>query len=842
MKLPLWRRKQSEELSEEIRAHLEAAARERMERGESRAAAEAAARREFGNADLVREVTRDQWGWQWLERLLQDTRYGLRQLRRSPGFTLTAILTLALGIGVNLAAFHFLNFLVFRPLPVRDPDSIVRLMPASPRGLSTSVSYPALDYFRRYNTVFTAMLGSAPGELTFGRDPADRVYVKFVTTNFFSELGAAAAYGRLFDPRVDDGVAEPLAVLSTAFWQSRFGSDPGVVGRTIHLNLRPVTVAGIAPYDFTGLDAEDTAVWLPVTSHPHFIEGSRLLADPAQKSMDLFARLKPGVTMAHAKEAMKPLVLELHRQHPQHFAQDEYLATEPGAYLEDLSRAPLPLLGFFAALVLLILVIACANLGNLMLARAVTREREIAIRFAVGASRARLIRQLMTESVLLALLGGAAGIVLGVWAVQLALALIMDVAQFYRFALDIRVFAVALALALLAAVSFGLTPALAATRKGHRVHRARRVLIAAQVAASCVLLIVSGLMVRGLQLALATPPGFDYKDVAAIDPGLGLRGYKGMSALALLEQSRTRLAQVPGVESVAFCSIPPLGGRRAIYSGRVPRPWQAFANDVDPAYFQTLGIPLLRGQNFVAGEQRDVVIVGETLAAKLWPGQDPLGQPFGEPPAEVIAVAGRARTTSLSDLGTDEIYYPLGPKNAESAVLLVKTAGPPDPHLETFRAAVRAQDPSMLPAATLLREAYQLRMRSSGRGTMVVSALGLLAAVLTAIGVYGLLSFVVFERRKEIGIRTALGARRGHVLTLVLRQFQVPVFAGIAIGLAVAAGLSVALRSLLFGLSHLDPLSYAGAVAFFLVLAGAGALVPARRAVRVDPVEVLKYE
>ncbi len=841
MKLFSWRSRKQSDLEEELRSHLEQDIRERVGRGVSRVDAEADARREFGNAALVAEVTRDQWGWRWLESLLQDARYGLRQLRGHPGFTLVAVLTLGLGVGVNLAAFHFLNFLVFKPLPVRDPDSIVRLSPASPGGSSTSLPYAAMDFYRRHNTVLSAVLASSSDELTFGDDPAARIYVKFVTANFFSELGAAPAYGRLLDPRMDErSAAEPVAVLGYGFWQRRFGSDPGIVGKTILLNLRPVTVVGIAPYDFTGLDAEDTAVWLPVVHHPHFIEGSGMLTDMDKSPMDMYGRLRPGVTLQQAQDALRPLVAELRRQYPQHFSEGEYLALHPGAYLEDLSNAPLPLLAFFAALVLLILVIACANLGILMLARGVAREREISIRFAVGASRGRIVRQLLTESLLLALLGSVAGAAIAAVAVRIALAMVIDVAHFYRFALDLRVFAVAFLLAILATTVFGLTPALAAARKAHRAPRARRVLVAVQVAASCVLLIVSGLMVRSLRLALTADPGFDYQRVLTIEPALSLHGYDGPTAAAYLETLRERVGAMPAVESAALCTAPPLSGRVIIYTGVKPQPWRAFANEVDPSFFRTVGIPLLRGRNFSPGESQKVAIVSDALARQLWPDQDPLGQSFSE--AIVIGVAARARTAELSDPDAAQVYMPLQTRNAGSAVLLVKASGPPEAHLEPLRAAAQALDPRVMPSVTLMKDTYQQRVAASGHGAIVVSSLGLLAALLAAIGVYGLVSYVVSERQKEMGIRLALGASRSSLLELVLRQFYTPLLLGIVAGVSLAAGLSLALRSMLFGLSHLDPASYVAAVLFFLLLAGAAALLPARRATKINPVEVLRYE
>ncbi len=821
----LARRRHDRELAEEMAAH-----REMLERdGHAR----------FGHPLLLREDAREAWGWMWLDRLQQDLAYGARILRRSPGFALSAVAILALGIGVNLAAFHLLNFMVFKPLPVRDPDSIVSFTRASPRFSASSVPYPAVEFYRRHNTPLSAVMVTAPAVLTLGRDFTNPISAEFVTANFFTELGAIPAYGRGLDPGTDGQPgAEPVAVLSYGFWQSRFGADPRIVGTTIQLNRKPVTVVGVAPYDFMGLNADLTAVWLPITSHPYLVQGSNLLTEFRMNSVRMFGRLKPGVTMPQAEEALKPLVAEMHRQHPDFFQKEEYLAVRPGGYLADLNNAPLPILGLFAALVLLILVVACANLGSLMLARAVTREREIAIRVSIGAGRGRIIRQLLTESVLLAALGATAGMGASALMIQFFI-LVLGLPGLYRFAVDMRVFLVALGLTFLATLSFGLAPALQAARPGHRAHRARRVLIAAQVAASCVLLIVSGLMVRSLRIALGTHPGFEYERAVTLDPVLGLHGYKGEAAAGYLEELRNRILRIPGVESAALCTMPPFAGRVSVTSSQEPRPWSAHGNDVDPNYFRTMEIPLLRGRNFVPGEKRDKAIVSETLARNLWPGEDPLGKTLDD--ETVVGVVGRARTVAMAQ--TDfEVYYPLQSRDAQSAVLLVKTAGPPEAHVDSLRSAAQALDPKVMPAVTLMKESYRRRMQSAGRGAIVVSVMGLLAALLAATGVYGLVAYAVSQRQKEIGIRVALGAPRAHILTLVLRQFYKPVGAGIAIGMAFAAGLSAALRSLLFGMSHLDPLSYVLAVIFFLMLAGAAALVPARKALRVDPMVALRHE
>lgn len=795
----------------------------------------------FGHALLLREDSREAWGWMWLDRLQQDLAYAVRILRRAPSFTFAAITILALGIGVNLSAFHIFNLVALKPLPVRDPDTIVKFYRSTPQMTSTNVPYPAVEFYREHNTVLSAVMAETRMEVTFGKESNERVRATFVTPNYFLELGASAAYGRLLVPGTDDAKsAELVAVLSYGFWERQFGGDPSIVGKVVHLNRKPVLVAGVAPYDFTGLFAQTVDVWLPVTQQPRIVDGSRLLHEPTVDTMSLSGRLKPGVTPEQAEEALKPLVAEMRRHYPGHFLENEKLAAEPGARISDLSKAPRAVLLMIALLVLLILVVACANLGNLMLARSVAREREISIRMALGAGRVRIARQLFTESVLLALAGTAAGLLLSAFIARILLVL-TEAPVYLHVSVDHRVALVALVLALFAAVCFGLPPALQATRHGHRRHGFRRLLIVVQVGASCVLLIISGLLVRSYQRTVGLHPGFEYKHVISLDPGLASHGYTDASAATFLQELQARLQRMSGVESVALCSIPPLGNRVATYSDDQPAPYQAYGNDVDSQFFKTMSIPILRGRNFTADDKKGV-IVSESLARILWPGQDPVGQLLTRSYGEVIGVVGRARTVVISDGNAHEIYYPIRRASSMSWVLIVRTRGAPEASLETLRVAAQTTDSRLLPQITLLKDSYTQRMQSAGRGAQVISAMGLLAALLAASGVYGLVCYAVSQRQKDIGIRMALGAGRNEILSLILRQFYVPVSCGIMAGIAVAAGVSVALRSLLFGMSHLDPISYVAAIAFFVLLTTAAALIPARRALHVQPNEVLRHE
>jgi len=820
----LTQRRRDRELREEMAAHREMAA-------------ESGAR--FGDDLRLREDAREAWGWMWLDRLKQDLVYAPRVLRRSPSFTVTAVMILGLGIGVNLAAFHLLNTLVFRPLPVRDPGSLVRLTPKTDSSWSSNLSYPAMQFYERHSTVFSAVLGATYAELAYGPQATEQVRGRFVTPNFFTELGGGAAHGRVLTPVSDQPGAAPVAMLGYGFWSRQYASDPAIVGNTIHLNQKPVVVAGVVASDFFGLHGDEVDVWLSIYAHSYLNEGSTLLTDFAMPAMMMWGRLKPGVTYRQAEESTKPLAAELRSQQPEHIKEGEYLSAARGGYLADLSEAPLPVLLVLTLLVLLILVVACANLANLLLARAIAREREIATRLAIGAGRPRIVRQLLTESLLLALLGVAAGTAASALMVRLATR-VLQVPRYFEFAMDWRVFLVALAISILATILFGLTPALAATRPSHRPLRARRLLIGVQVAASCVLLVVGGLMVRSMQQAFTTHPGYDFERIVWIDPGIGGRD-RQQEALNYVAGLRERLEKLPGVESFALCEFPPMGPGHMTLSDSAAFPGiQVQGNRVDPRYFRTMAIPLLAGRNFTDHDRlNEAVVVSDTVAQKLWPGQDPLGKEFL---GTVIGVVGRARTTAQGDPESLQIYQPVDPTMTTSATVLVKTSGPPEMIVDTLRGAALDVDRRTIPQITLMRDAYRQQMRSSQDAGLILSAMALLATLLAAAGVYGLVSYVVVQKQKEIGIRMALGARGSHVVGAMLQQLCVPVGVGASIGLAGAAALSIVLRGMLFGISHLDPISYVGAVAFFAALAGIAAMIPARRSLRVSPMEVLRHE
>jgi predicted permease len=832
------------ELSEEMEAHREMAGRE--------------GNQNFGDPLRLREESREAWGWTWIDRLLQDLRFAARLLARSPGFTLVSVLILAIGIGINVAAFGFFNLLVFKPLPVREPETLLRFHRLAPQNYSSDVAYPAMAFYRENAKTLSAVLALDEGRLMMdgGETPLRAFYV---TANFFQELGAGAKYGRLFEPSLDDARgAAPVVVLGHDFWKRNFGGDPSVVGRTIRLGGKPVVVAGVVSGDFSGLTYNAPDVWLPITQQPHFVEGSQLLTSysPETDGVDMWGRLGPGSNAKAAEEEMKSLTAELRRQHPNDVWENEGLMSEPGGFAQNAGgrsrgNAPSPnlqaklkpILALIGALALLILAVACGNLGSLLLARGVARQREIMIRTALGAGSGRLVRQLLTESLLLALLGSAAGLLLGV-AVLEGMMTWSAAPAWLSLKPDWRVIAFTAAVGLAAALLFGLTPAFQVARQRRNAHSTRKFLISVQVAASCVLLIVAGLLVRALNHAMSGDPGFEYKQVVLIDPPLSFHGYSPAAARAYLDTLQNRLRSVPGVAAVSLAATPPLGNRSSTAKGdKDGRSFDIYLNRVDAEFLRTMKIPLLLGRNLRTGE-KDVVVVSDSLACRMWPGEDPLGKQFelDDRKYPVVGVSGSARALALADPDAVEVYQPIEEGNLPSMAVLVRTSGPVEGLARTLATIARTNDPKVAPAVQTLKSAFARKLEGPEKSALAVTVLGIVALLLACLGITGVVAYEVSQRTKEIGIRMALGAKASHVLTAILRQFSKPVIAGLALGVGCAAALSQILRQQLFGISNLDPVAYLAAVTVFAITAVGAALLPARRALRADPMRSLRQD
>jgi predicted permease len=824
------KRRLEAELKSDMEFHREMAARE--------------GRRNFGNELRMRERAREAWGWTWLDRLGQDLRYGVRMLARAPGFTVMAILVLAIGIGVNVSAFTVFNAVALKPLPVRDPDSLVRLERRSPTAYTSEMAYPSFVFYRDHAKTLAgaaAVLGVPPMQVD---DDVEGAKSSYVTPNYFSELGTPAAYGRMMDPKRDDAAdAAPVVVLSFGFWQRRFGADPTVIGRTIHLNKKPVTVVGVLPYDFASLGGQGPEIWIPIAEQPYFVEGSKVLTDYNDSSIRMWGRLAPGVTAQMAEQELKGLTDELRREHPSAVWDKERIQSSPGGHMQVMQPEMYQVAAMVSVLTLLILAVACANLGALLLARAVTREREIGIRVAIGAGRGRIFRQLCTESLVLASMGAAAGLGLGYVVVHVALGA-LDAPKWVTAAPDWRVLLFTVGMTFVAAVFFGLAPALQIARRRQNKTIVRQVLIGAQVAGSCVLLIVAGLLVRATQHALYNDPGFGYEQLLSIDAQLSQHGYAPAAARAYLNQMQSRLRALPGVRSVSLVKLPPMGHAVDRETTEIDgHKVLVYPNWVEPGFFQTMGIPMILGRTFYQGE-KSAVIVSESFARQQWPGQNPLGQPItrGDNKDIVVGVAGDAHVNDLSNGDATEQYWPAQQDDMPGMVVIVNTAGAPESLPPMAKTISESLDAKLFPEIRQMKLLYHDNVSGVERAAEAVSLIGLVAVLLSGVGIIGLVAFTISQRTKEIAIRLALGARRARVLTAVLKQFAWPVGVGLIAGTGMAAVLTKLLRRALYGVSNLDPVGYAGAIVVLVAIVFVAALLPARRALRLDIARALHHE
>ena len=786
----------------------------------------------FGNVRRIREDSAEQWGWGWLDRLTQDFRFASRLLRRSPSFTATATGVLALGVGINLAAFQVFDTVALSWLPVRSPETLVRVLRRSPRGTSTALSYPAFDFYRTRATSFSAAHGLVFGEVTLGDDTVHHVPAEFVTTSYFEDLGAVPLRGRLLAPADDRPGADPVIVLSEPLWNARFGADESLVGGTLRVNNRTFVVAGIASATFVGLD-DRGAAWIPITQHPAAFQGSTLLGDTVGGGVRFHARLGPAVTTESAELELKALVDAYREQDPTNVWEGEWLDLRNAGRLASVEQMNGAGVALIAALVGLVLLTACMNLGLLLLSRSLGREREFAIRLSVGASRRRIVRQLATENLLIAALGTIAGCAVSAVAARVMLSL-TGVPPGIAPQFGLRVALMAATLACVSSLLFGFTPALQALKPAPTRLRFRNALLAVQVGAACVLLIVSGLLVRGVLRVTRVPLGFEYQTTLMIDPKLSSYGISGAAADAYFRDLSSRVRALPQVADEAIATLPPFGNRVNVNSiGTV-------LHYVTPSYFTTMQIPVKRGRAFAANEQ-NVVLVSESLARRLWPGEEAIGKSYDE--ATVIGVTGDARTVRIGDGSASECYRPIDSRHLSDAVMVVRMvdarvgAAP-----SMLRGEAAAVDSRVGASVVSLRELLEARLETPRDMAIVTAVIGLCALLLAVTGLAGLVSFTVSQRIREIGVRLALGAGASQILRAMARQFVRPIAAGLVGGVLCSVLAATVLSRELFGLSRVDPVAYGGAALLFAVVAGLAMLPSLRRALRVDPISALRHE
>jgi len=814
-----------------------------------------------------------------MDTLLQDIRYSLRRLLKSPAFTLIVILTLALGIGANTAIFSAVNAVLLRPLGYGDPGRLVTIQHLYPSlgGMKAPVSVPGfLDYQRASSIESMAVETGWAANLT-GEGEPERLQGARVTGRFFTTLAVPALRGRALLPGEDSAGREHVAVLSYGLWQRLFGSSREVVGRSLSLNGETYQVVGVMPRDFRDVQNRNVELWVPLVFRSDQMgDGQR-----THEFLNLVARVRPGVPVAQAGAEMRTMAEQLKRRYPDSYPPDWSLVTTPLAqYLVgDVRPALLVLLGAVG----FVLLIACANVANLLLARAAARSKEIAVRTALGASRDRLIRQLLTESLLLALIGGVLGLFLAFWGVRAIIAINpANLPRADEIGVDGPVMLFTLLVSLLTGLLFGLAPAVhtAATDlhgmlkeggRGAAGDRAgqglRRMLVIAEVALALTLLTGAGLLIKSFARLQGVDPGFDPDRLLTFNLSLPAARYGSDTAqIAFFDQVIPALSAVPGVRAVGATSVMPFGGGWSTAGFEIegyqpppkqPGPW-GDVRIVSPGYFQTLGVPLRRGRLLEDQDRAgslEVAVIDDEFVRRYWPHDDPIGKRFTfGPPAgatdttqrewiQVVGVVGHTKQEGLDGENRLQLYLPYRQSGLPFLTFVVRTAGAPEQYVNPVRRAVQSVDPEQ--PLSGIRTMDELISRSVGQrrlSMMLLSLFSGIALVLASVGIYGLMSYSVAQRSRELGVRIALGAARVDVLQLVLRQGMSLALTGIVIGVGAAFGLSRVIESQLYGVRASDPATFIAVAVLLGLTALTANLIPAWRATRVDPAVVLREE
>jgi predicted permease len=872
------------ELSAELESHLQMHIEDNLRRGMSRDEARREALMKLGGIEQTKEMYRDRRSLPFLETLLQDLTFAFRMLRKNVRVTIVVVLTLALGVGANTTIFSLVNGILLQRLPVPAPQQIAALViqsNGSPLG-ALGFSYPQFAEFRAQTAPFCEVFGQALGRVSFTADShTDTIAVSGVSSNYFSALGVKPGLGRLTLSGEGETPGEAaILILGNSFWKRRFGGDPHVIGKQVRVNGKPAMIVGVAPEEFHGqFSTFDLDAFLPLSTLFPEAAPNSFWSSRDRHIMLSLGRLKPDITFAQAQSGFDVISARLATQYPvtdkdiRVRVMDERLS-RPIPYANN---AFLMFSGLFLILGALVLLLACTNIANILMARASVRRREMAIRAALGGARSRLVRQMLTETILTALIGGIAGLILGAWFSRLIGSIhVPGFPLQLAFSFDWRVFSYALAAVLFTAIFAGLSPALRATRadvnaslhQGGRAgalgttgHKVRADLMAAQVAGSLMLLIVAGLFVRSLHAVERLDLGFDPNQLlnVALDPSIN--NYNKTQTNEFYRALETNIRALPGVQSASLASAVPIAyapAKQPVHiEGRPLPPGQkapdVLFNSIDPPYFETLRIPLLLGRSFTGADSETsqrVAIVNETMSRLFWPDENPIGKRFSltgpaGPFVDIVGVARDGKYRTLAEDPQPYFYLPLAQSFTSQRFLQIRSSMPPEFLIPLVQRQILALDANT-PAEEIqtMKEALggALGYFSFRLGASLAAAMGLLGLLLAIVGVYGVVSYAATQRSQELGIRMALGASPRQILSLLLKQGARLVAAGLLFGLAGAWALTRAMSHMLVGISPRDPLTYFVVSALLVFITLLACWIPARRAMRVDPMVALRHE